>query len=398
MFNFLIILIIRFLFTSSNVIFLITVSGLVYELTENASMISFVLIGRVVGGILSSLSVTALFKNELNKNKLIICAVTLAMLFYSASLCYKIYLFIVFMTVIVGYITSSVTTVINSQSPNLLGKKYLVKFNFFSSFIASIASVIGAILAGTVIAFLGYHLIFLLCAISFVLCSLCISLIKQQKHASITNKKTSFMARQDIQQLLNSIKSDRVVLYMLLITALDCLASASHNIGFPFLAKHLNSPEPSVYFGLIWATWATGNIYGTTLFSCYLIKIRQINFYFIGIIFMSGGFILGFYQSVPTLSLMCLFIAGVGDGIIAISFITKAQEAENHLRMNLFSAISFMQSSGFALGFLITAPFFKILYFPQVITIFHVIPILAVIFYYSQTASRLACGYKEADR
>ena len=50
--------------------------------------------------------------------------------------------------------------------------------------------------------------------------------------------------------------------------------------------------------------------------------------------------------------------------------------------MNLFSTISFMQSSGFALGFIITAPFFNLLYFPNVITLFHAIPVIAVIIYY----------------
>jgi MFS family permease len=175
---------------------------------------------------------------------------------------------------------------------------------------------------------------------------------------------------------------------MLIITALDCIASAAHNIGFPILADHLKSGQSAYVFGLIMATWGLGTIIGAFIFRYIISKITNETIrnkvFFIGVLVMSGGFIIGFYQNLIIISLAFIFIAGVGDGITNLAFVSKVQSAQENLRMSLFSSMSFMQNSGFALGLIMVAPFFHILAFANVVLVFHFIPILAVLIYLFQ--------------
>jgi len=101
--------------------------------------------------------------------------------------------------------------------------------------------------------------------------------------------------------------------------------------------------------------------------------------FFIAIILMSSSFILAFNQDSLIPSLICFFIAGAGDGISEVCFITRAQNTENKIRLALFSSISFMQNTGFGVGMLISAFAFEYLAHGYVVGLCHGLLIIIVV-------------------
>ena len=273
---------------------------------------------------------------------------------------------------------------VNSQLPEWVDEKLLVHVNGYMSVISGIAIVSGSLIAGLIISFLGFHVVFAITCMSYLLSGIFIISIKTDNESVTLNRPSVGSVRKDIVKLMQALKVAPVLSLMLFTTLADTLGSASHNVGFPILSKILKPENAAATMGYILAIWAVGQIIGARVTASYL-KNKNTDcmerIYFLGVILMSSGFILAFWQSHLTASLLFFAIAGTGDGISEVSFVTRAQRSEKSVRLLLFSTISLMQQSGFGMGMLISAFVFSLLPAAYVVSIFHGIP-LAMIGYF----------------
>ncbi len=286
---------------------------------------------------------------------------------------------------VIGLLTGVCNTVftagVNSQLPEWVDETLLVHVNGYMSVISGIAIVAGSLIAGLIISISGFHAVFGMACMSYLLSGMLIVGIKSNNENIVLKKSSPGSIRKDITKLMQVLNTAPVLSLMLLTTLADTLGSASHNVGFPILSKILEPENAAATMGYILAVWALGQIIGARIIAS-LLKNKTADCmekaYFLGVICMSFGFIFAFWQTSLVFSLIFFAIAGLGDGIAEVSFVTRAQRAEKSVRLLLFSTISLMQQSGFGVGMLISSFVFSLLPAGYVVSIFHGIPLVMI--------------------
>jgi len=180
-----------------------------------------------------------------------------------------------------------------------------------------------------------------------------------------------------------SVKEPAVMLF-LVITLLDTIGSASHNTGFPFLAKELMPENPGTIMGYMISFWGFGTVVGSLL-ARRLCQVPGSGLYqkiFLSSVFlMSLGFIAQFNAESTVTVCLFGFLAGCGDGSSEVALVTKFQNSPESVRLPAFSLISMFQSAGFGTGMLIASAVMEFWSPSAVVTVFHAVPLMAVAFF-----------------
>ncbi len=169
---------------------------------------------------------------------------------------------------------------------------------------------------------------------------------------------------------------------MLLISMLDTLGSAAHNVGWPVLSQYISPDTAKTVMGYLLAVWACGKFVGARLASAVLKDRRTQSMellFMIGVALMSSGFILTFQQTELWLALVLVVWAGIGDGLSEVALISRAQSEPDSLRLPLFSLLTLIQMAGFGVGMLVVGPFYLAWTPAQVIVLFHGLPLTALV-------------------
>lgn len=165
----------------------------------------------------------------------------------------------------------------------------------------------------------------------------------------------------------------------MLIRLIDTFGSASHNVGMPVFSAQLLPGNPSLYMGLIWATWAVGNLIGSRgtvkWFKIEKTVTSEVAFG-ISTFLMSAFFILIFWGERWFTILPFALLAGVADGISAVCFNSRLQCEPDHIRGRVFGVASSFQTVGFGVGMIICSPLLEVISPFKVAAMMHGIPLV----------------------
>jgi hypothetical protein len=268
---------------------------------------------------------------------------------------------------------------LNAQLPYLINAEYRITINSWISSVSATAIVLGSLASGLIIVSSGYNTVFEINMVTYIIAAIAILPLKMISMPQKPQQKQKNYS--EMRTLLRGLQDNKMLGYMLILSMADTLGSAAHNVGFPILSKLINPLSTSKIMGVILATWAIGKFCGARLANILLQKQNTVHMeqlFGIGVFLMSTGFILVFHQdSILGLSVFAI-CAGLGDGISEVSLLSRIQTEPDELRLPIFSLLTLVQMSGFAIGMLIVSPFFTWLTPFAVVLLFHSIPLLVL--------------------
>ena len=288
---------------------MVAISSYVYFLSNSPLMVGFFLATRVFAGMLASLVANSIYKGFKGKLVLVICD-----LIRAASLTLLLLLpqeyhlnLISLIGFMLGLTNSWFNIGLNSQLMLFVGKSNLGKANAWITSLSSIGMIVGALSSGLLIALLDYSFVFMLNIASYLIAALFIALLTRLDSNTPNETQTDLALKPALKKLSLALKDTPILKAMLVITLVDTLGSASHNVGFPIIAKVFDDQSPAQAMGYIISIWAVGKLLGaflsktiglTSIPSTKPTSFRRMEMSFlIGVILMSSGFIFAFNQT-----------------------------------------------------------------------------------------------------
>ncbi len=359
---------------------MVALSTYVYWLSQSVMFVSIFLACRVTGGIVASLFGIPFFRRFSGRSTLAALDLARASLLMPLLVMIPAHQLSVlpFLAFGIGLCNSLFAIGLNSQMPNWVALEQRVGTNAWITSAAATGAVFGSLLSGLLIATGGFDAVFAVNIATYVVAACLIMPLRALYTVAIGNQQG---LAQEWRALRNGLRGAPVLAAMLLISMLDTLGSAAHNVGWPVLSQHIAADTANTVMGYLLAVWACGKFVGARLASV-LLKSRGIQamerLFMAGVALMSSGFILTFQQSELWLALLLVVWAGLGDGLSEVALISRAQSEAESLRLPLFSLLTLIQMAGFGVGMLLVGPFYVVWTPAQVIVLFHGLPLTAL--------------------
>jgi hypothetical protein len=360
---------------------MVALSTYVYWLSQSVVFVSIFLACRVIGGIVASLFGIPIFRRFVGRIPLmgldLLRALLLApLLFLSPAHQLTLLPFIAFG---IGVSNSLFAIGLNSQLPTWVIPSQRVATNAWLTSAAATGAVFGSLLSGLLIASGGFEVVFVANILTYLLAA---SLIMPMKVLQPSAPAAHRALAGEWQALTEGLRGSQVLAAMLLISLLDTLGSAAHNVGFPVLSQYIAPDTAKTIMGYLLAVWACGKFAGARLASV-LMKggtTRSLErLFLVGVALMSSAFILTFQQSELWLALVFIMWAGIGDGVAEVALVSRAQSEPDSVRLPLFSLLTLIQMTGFGIGMLLVGPFYVVWPPAHVIILFHGLPLTALL-------------------
>lgn len=360
---------------------MVALSTYVYWLSQSVVYVSVFLACRVIGGIVASLFGTPFFRRYTGRGTLagldIFRALLLApLLFLLPAYQLSILPFIAFG---IGLCNSLFSIGLNSQLLTWVAASQRVTTNAWLTSAAAMGAIFGSSLSGLLIASGGFEAVFATNIVTYVLAA---SLIFPLRALYSVPAPVHKGLSGEWRELTLGLGSSPVLAGMLVISLLDTLGSAAHNVGFPVLSQYIAPDTANTVMGYLLAVWAGGKFAGARLASA-ILKVcgaqAMERLFLVGVGLMSTAFIFTFQQTELWLALVLIMWAGLGDGVAEVALISRAQSEPDTLRLPLFSLLTLIQMTGFGVGMLIVGPFYLVWAPAQVIVLFHGLPLTALV-------------------
>ncbi|QJI32717.1 MFS transporter [Pseudomonas sp. ADAK18] len=360
---------------------MVALSTYVYWLSHSVVFVSIFLACRVVGGIVASVFGIPFFRRFAGRG-------ALAGLDLSRALLLSPLLFLLpehqlsvlpFIAFGIGLCNSLFAIGLNSQLPTWVALDQRVATNAWITSAAATGAVFGSLLSGLLIATWGFEAVFAANIVTYLLAASLILPLRALYSAVSTSARKAFC--EEWHELTRGLRGAPVLAAMLVISLLDTLGSAAHNVGFPVLSQYIDPDTAKTVMGYLLAVWALGKFAGARLASAVLKgrgTQRMERLFLAGVALMSTGFILTFQQTELWLALVLIVWAGLGDGVAEVALISRAQSEPDALRLPLFSLLTLIQMTGFGVGMLLVGPFYLAWTPAQVIVLFHGLPLTAL--------------------
>jgi len=359
---------------------MVALSTYVYWLSQSVVFVSVFLACRVAGGIVASLFGISFFRHFPGRGALAGLDLSRAMLLTPLLLLAPAHQLSIlpFIAFGIGLCNSLFAIGLNSQLPTWVAPGLRVNTNAWLTSAAATGAIFGSLLSGLLIAEGGFEAVFATNIATYLLAAILIVPLRALYAVSpVAHKGLSG----EWHALKQGLRSTTVLAAMLLISLLDTLGSAAHNVGFPVLSQLIAPDTVNTVMGYLLAVWACGKFAGARLANA-LLKGCGIQgmerLFMVGVALMSTGFILTFQQAQLWLALVFIVWAGVGDGVAEVALISRAQREPEALRLPLFSLLTLIQMTGFGVGMLIVGPFYLAWSPAQVIVLFHGLPLSAL--------------------
>ncbi|MGC5701707.1 MFS transporter [Pseudomonas sp. NFXW11] len=360
---------------------MVALSTYVYWLSQSVVFVSVFLACRVIGGIVASLLGISFFRRFAGRGALagldaFRALLLVPLLFLAPAHQLSLLPFIAFG---IGLCNSLFAIGLNSQLPTWVAASQRVATNAWVTSAAATGAVLGSLLSGLLIANGGFEAVFATNIATYVLAACLILPLRALYPATAAEQKG---ISSEWRKLRVGLRSSPVLAAMLLISLLDTLGSAAHNVGFPVLSQYMAPDTSNTVMGYLLAVWACGKFAGARLASVILNGrgTRGMERLFMaGVALMSSGFICTFQQTELWLALVFIVWAGLGDGFAEVALISRAQSEPETLRLPLFSLLTLIQMAGFGVGMLIVGPFYVVWAPAQVIVLFHGLPLTALL-------------------
>ena len=359
---------------------MVALSTYVYWLSQSVVFVSIFLACRVTGGIVASLFGIPFFRRFAGRGTLAGLDLARALLLTPLLVLLPAHqlTLLPFIAFGIGLCNSLFAIGLNSQLPTWVALEQRVNTNAWITSAAATGAVFGSLLSGLLIATGGFEAVFAVNIGTYVIAA-CLVLPLRALFSVAVAAHRGLAA--EWHELTKGLRGAPVLAAMLLISMLDTLGSAAHNVGWPVLSQYISPDTAKTVMGYLLAVWACGKFVGARIASAVL-KGRGTQgmerLFMLGVALMSSGFILTFQQTELWLALLLVVWAGLGDGLSEVALISRAQSEPDSLRLPLFSLLTLIQMAGFGVGMLVVGPFYVTWTPAQVIVLFHGLPLTAL--------------------
>ena len=360
---------------------MVALSTYVYWLSQSVVSVSIFLACRVTGGIVASLFGIPFFRRFAGRGTLAGLDLARALLLTPLLVLLPAHqlTLLPFIAFGLGLCNSLFAIGLNSQLPTWVALEQRVNTNAWITSAAATGAVFGSLLAGLLIATGGFEAVFAVNIGTYVIAA-CLVLPLRALYSVAVAAHRGLAA--EWQALTKGLRGAPVLAVMLLISMLDTLGSAAHNVGWPVLSQYISPDTAKTVMGYLLAVWACGKFIGARIASAVLKGCGtqgMERLFMLGVALMSSGFILTFQQTELWLALLLVVWAGLGDGLSEVALISRAQSEPDSLRLPLFSLLTLIQMAGFGVGMLVVGPFYVTWTPAQVIVLFHGLPLTALV-------------------
>ncbi|AKA81912.1 MFS transporter [Pseudomonas synxantha] len=360
---------------------MVALSTYVYWLSQSVVFVSIFLACRVTGGIVASLFGIPFFRRFAGRGTLAGLDLARALLLTPLLVLLPAHqlTLLPFIAFGLGLCNSLFAIGLNSQLPTWVALEQRVNTNAWITSAAATGAVFGSLLAGLLIATGGFEAVFAVNIGTYVIAA-CLVLPLRALYSVAVAAHRGLAA--EWQALTKGLRGAPVLAVMLLISMLDTLGSAAHNVGWPVLSQYISPDTAKTVMGYLLAVWACGKFIGARIASAVLKGCGtqgMERLFMLGVALMSSGFILTFQQTELWLALLLVVWAGLGDGLSEVALISRAQSEPDSLRLPLFSLLTLIQMAGFGVGMLVVGPFYVTWTPAQVIVLFHGLPLTALV-------------------
>jgi MFS family permease len=247
--------------------------------------------------------------------------------------------------------------------PTLVGPDQRTRANGLVVTVRSVAMLLGFASAGVLVGWLGYQVAFLLDAATYLTSALLLLPVARRTapvgppaaadRAAVPGGGPGRLG------LLRVIAP--VVVAMIAVRAADAFGSASHNVGLPVYATLVRPDAPATFAATFTTAWAAGSLLAGRWAAR---RARRGGTagrggselpFAVATCLMSVCFVLAFTGLPLWLLVPVTLAAGAADGYAEISYTTRLQAVDDHLRPRLFGFASAAQNAGFGLGMIICA-------------------------------------------
>ena len=359
---------------------MVALSTYVYWLSQSVVFVSLFLACRVTGGIVASLFGIPFFRRFAGRGTLAGLDLARALLLTPLLVLIPAYQLslLPFIAFGIGLCNSLFAIGLNSQLPTWVALEQRVNTNAWITSAAATGAVFGSLLSGLLIATGGFEAVFAVNIVTYVVAAFLVLPLRALYSVAIATHRG---LAAEWHELTKGLRGTPVLAAMLLISMLDTLGSAAHNVGWPVLSQYISPDTAKTVMGYLLAVWACGKFVGARIASA-LLKGRGTQgmerLFMLGVALMSSGFILTFQQTELWLALLLVVWAGLGDGLSEVALISRAQSEPDSLRLPLFSLLTLIQMAGFGVGMLLVGPFYVTWTPAQVIVLFHGLPLTAL--------------------
>ncbi|WP_404822110.1 MFS transporter [Pseudomonas khavaziana] len=360
---------------------MVALSTYVYWLSQSVVFVSIFLACRVTGGIVASLFGIPFFRRFAGRGTLAGLDLVRALLLTPLLVLLPAHqlTLLPFIAFGIGLCNSLFAIGLNSQLPTWVALEQRVNTNAWITSAAATGAVFGSLLSGLLIATGGFEAVFAVNIGTYVIAA-CLVLPLRALYSVAVTAHRGLAA--EWHELTKGLRGAPVLAAMLLISMLDTLGSAAHNVGWPVLSQYISPDTAKTVMGYLLAVWACGKFVGARIASAVLKGCGtqgMERLFMLGVALMSSGFILTFQQTELWLALLLVVWAGLGDGLSEVALISRAQSEPDSLRLPLFSLLTLIQMAGFGVGMLVVGPFYVTWTPAQVIVLFHGLPLTALV-------------------
>ncbi|MDX3227984.1 MFS transporter [Streptomyces sp. ME19-01-6] len=373
-----------------NYLNLIALSLFAYEVTGTALGVGAAMALRLFSGFLAGLTAGALSGQVTRRTVMIWTdvaqgAAMTALVFTAPTT--PLWLLAV-AVVVLGAGNTLFTVALRSAVPVMVGQGARARANGLLVTARSLATVLGFASAAPVIGFGGYAAAFAVNAVSFLWSAAALLVLRPRTDdeaedvaerkgepaapASRGGVEAPVRAGRGLRLWRGAAGVPSLVLGMILLRGVDALASSSHNVALPVVARSAAPDEPALFMTQFWAAWAVG-----TALAHLVLRRRQSEAawderaFALGTCAMSLSFVAAFL-GLPTVALVGAAVsAGFADGWTEIVYTSRLQAVPDRQRGRLFGLSATAEQSGFALGTVAAAPALQALPAPAVVGAFH---------------------------
>jgi MFS family permease len=366
---------------------LIAINVLIYVATGSTAWLAATMAFRTLGGVIASL-ISGVVADRFDRRKIMIYTDFFRALIILLLVPFPHPIMIIIVCFLIGMTSSFFAVSYSAEIPQIFGQDKVLETNSLIARLTSISLVGGFIAAGVITDFLGYKVTLIIDAATYIVSGIVLMKMKWPSSrgrilplsSGIKNKLLAFGT--DIKEVHSYILLSPMLLMVNIVFLVGAFAGASHNLGIPLLAENMDASKQSFYYGMIWGVWGIGSVLSTMI----LPKLKWLQgnqlYYacYVGVIFMSTGFIVFLSNLNPWIVFPFAFITGIFDAAFTTLHATILQKTENHIRGRIFGVGMLLKSLGFALGFVVAPILLKVSSLAQMVWVFHGTLITTTIF------------------
>ncbi|WP_163100348.1 MFS transporter [Peribacillus alkalitolerans] len=379
---------------------LIAINVLMYVATGSSAWLAATMAFRTLGGVLSSLF-SGVLADRFDRRKIMIYTDIFRAVIILMLIPFPNPIMIVIVCFLIGLTSSFFAVSYSAEIPQIFGEDNVLETNALISRLTSISLVFGFLGAGVITDFLGYQVTLIIDAATYLISAIVLLKMKWPStiplgSMALSNgfKEKLISIGRDLKEVYSYILFAPMLLMVNIVFLVGAFAGASHNLGIPLLAEHIDATKQSFYYGLIWGVWGIGSVLASIIIPrLKLLQGRSLYYAcFISAMLMSVGFITFLSNMNLWIVLPFAFITGIFDACFTTLHATILQKTDNQIRGRIFGVGMLLKSLGFALGFVVAPILLEALSLPKMVWIFHgtlITTSILIMLYSSRTGKKI---------